>query len=564
VSRILLIGRRARGATSVPLAEQAVYVARSLRERMGAITLQVLTSQTGRTLLLMALLTLLSPGRGALAQRKLSLRPPSEALIDDVTGRTIRPPAEQLKLEVAWVAKVGGLEPVQAELLLDRASKVIQKRGGLFLQGGNFRVRAVRRWQVVDGRFELAASAPAEPPVRAIRRTLMPFLKDISADAAARVRAERDRLDAYRGQASLLAQVAVLDECLLLSDEQRTQLCASLAEATSDAWRATSPGALLDTPTHQLLTALADWGLGEFIVPEAVLGRLLRPWQAAAFKDLRQPVQEEVLLSQNVPPASVPAVLKEQAVMVAEGLHAKRHIFRRGENMDAAEQRFTRAMQQWVEDIETACELSAPQREKLILAGKLDLERFCQPSVLPKNPADGEVVVQTVRVCAGVDLLPLAVFRDDASHFQKALQSVLLEEQKRRLIESRRDFQRQALVEAVVVGFEGAASLTANQCEELSRLLNAMPAGGELQETAGWRLECLRRIADLPLAKIEHLLFDFQVDAVRRQQQRLAETAQQWRPSAPIAVVQVVRDKFGRTLQTRFLDDGTGANGGQG
>jgi hypothetical protein len=563
LSGVLLCSRDESGATSVPLAEQAVYVARSLGALIGrnglvvlvilALSISVAHAQSGRPTFDAGV-----PIRSEPNRLLAPLNAQGGSLIGDVEGRTFLPPAEQLKLQVEWVAKVGGLEPAETELLFERGAQAIEKRGGLFLQGGKIDQRAFRRWQIFDNRVQLTSNIPAEPPSRAIRRTLMPLLKELSPQAAARVRAERDRLDSWRGQASLLAQVAVLDECLLLSDEQRTRFCASLAEATSDAWwRATSPGAMLDTSTHQLLTLLAEGGLGEFIVPEADLARLLRPSQMAAFKKLRGPVHEEILLSENVPPALVAAALEKQAAAVAKTPRAERPAVRSGLNIETEEQRLGRAMEEWVDDIDAACQLTASQREKLILAGKLDIERVRQPTVVPDKPAAHEIVVQTIRLRAGVDVMPLAIFCDEASHFQKALQSVLVGEQREKLVQSRRDFQRRALVEAVVVGFECSAALTAQQCEELSRVLNGTLADEDLSGTTDWRLECVRRIVDLPLEKIGHVLFDFQLDAARRHQQRLAEAGRQFSPSAPMGIIQAVRDKNGTVLQTRLLHDGT-------
>ncbi|HWB13297.1 MAG TPA: hypothetical protein VG826_28990 [Pirellulales bacterium] len=435
-----------------------------------------------------------------LAPRRAQEKP----LIADARGGRVPLRAEQLKLEVEWAAKVGGLDSAQAALLLERGANSLEKRGGLFLPAGGRGGRALQHWQIVGGRLQFVQSSVAEPPGRAIRRALMPLVKEISPDAADRVRAERDRLDASRKQASLVAQVAVLDECLLLSSEQRTRFCKLMAEATSDAWwRPTCPTATLDTATQELLMLLAEGGLGGFVVPEVDLAELLHPPQLAVLKKIRRPIHDEILLSQVVPRAGAAAALKQQALAVLGAPNAQRHAADKSK-LDEQDQWLTHAIEQWVDRIDAAYELSPSQRDKLILAGRLDVDGLREPRALPEEPAtDDEVVAQTVRVRVGADLLPLPIFRDGRSYSQRTLQSVLGEDQKKRLAESdreRRDFQRQALVEAMAVGFESSAAITAEQRVELSGVLAAALTDVDLQAT-DWRLECVQRIIDLPIEK---------------------------------------------------------------
>jgi hypothetical protein len=450
------------------------------------------------------------------------LRAQEKPLIADVQRQWFLPAAEQLKLEVELIARVGGLDDEQTKLLLVRGTKAIEQRGGLL--GGGRNPGAVQRVVIVDGRRRIE-DILAEPPSRAIRRSLMPILKEISPDAAALFRTERDRLDSFRKRASILAQVAIFDECLLLSSEQRARFDEVLTEATSDAWwRPTDPGPMLRTSAHQLFRLLAKGGLGGFIVPEVDLAQLLAPLQFAAFKVLRQPVHDGFALDQNVPRPRAAVALPQPAPAVADVRRAELPVGR-DRRPDNQAQRLTRCLEQWVESIDAAGKLSASQREKLLLAGKLDIERLREPEA-PRSPsADGEVV-QIVQSPEGH--LPLAIFGDARSYFQRALRGVLLEEQKQRLVESdreRRDFYRKSLVEAVVIGFESCAALTAEQCERLSLALNGALADADLRETPDWRLDCVRRVIELPEEEVRPILFDFQVNAVRGHKQHLAAAA---------------------------------------
>ena len=342
-----------------------------------------------------------------------------------------------------------------------------------------------------------------------------------------------------------MAQIAVFDECLLLSSEQRARFSEMLAEATSDAWwRPTDPGPMLHTSVHQLFGMLAEGGLGGFIIPEVDLAKLLEPAQFATFKELRQPLLEQF---HKLARAPVAAAFPQPGPAASPAAGAESQTLQ-----------LTRYLERWVENIDATCKLSGSQREKLMLAGKLDIERLRELVAPPGNPSvDREIVVETVRI--GSEHLRPAIFREDRSYFQKALQGVLLDEQKRRLVESERqrsDFRRKSLVDAVVVGFECCAALTAEQYEGLSRTLNAVLADVDHRETPNWELDCVRRVIELPEEELRPILFDFQVDAVRRHKQHLAAAARLCAASERGTTMKIGRDRDGRVRHIEILSGG--------
>ncbi|HQU47168.1 MAG TPA: hypothetical protein PK867_30465, partial [Pirellulales bacterium] len=170
---------------------------------------------------------------------------------------------------------------------------------------------------------------------------------------------------------------------------------------------------------------------------------------------------------------------------------------------------------------------------------------------------------QTVaRVPATGPRLPPAIFDDAGSAFQKEFEHRLSDQQKGRLATAwreRRDFQRQALAEAVVVGFERSAALTSAQCEKLSSALNEALATGD-EDTArltpagraaasDWQLKCLHRIAQLPAETLQPLFFDSQWPAAGRQQGRLAEAARRIEAQAGAGAKIRVADTQGNVIE---------------
>jgi hypothetical protein len=209
------------------------------------------------------------------------------------------------------------------------------------------------------------------------------------------------------------------------------------------------------------------------------------------------------------------------------GQNVRRRVLRQGPTLEVQELRLIQYIDERLDDIHCACDLSEAVRGKLLMAAKLDLARLREQlsSRPPDKLNDGEeLVVQKMQVRWPTPL-PLEILRGPDSHFQKAL-GRLADDQKKKFAVAdaeRRAFQRPALVVTVVAGFERTAALTAEQCEALAKLFD-------------WRCECLRRMAHLPFERLQPLLFDFQQAGAQQQHTQLIESARQFEAARAKAV----------------------------
>ena len=533
--------------------------------------------KAGRFLLVFAVLTALADD--ARAQRKggAVMAP---VLINDVqAGNALpvntEPMRDVLTREVQFMAKVGDLTPEQADSLLRAGEKAIERRGGQVVvnAGGEVLHLAPRRVAVVNGR----AVSLDEARGTIARRELAPPLKTISRAAWEKFDAERAQLEARRKRAAVFVSIAELDEALLLSREQRIKLC-ELLTTRGDAWWssvvAKSPLARTDPALEALIAA---GNLGGFAVPNGELAAILRPAQFAYYEELQGTVSEELVIVQQVarppgmaPPAGVPppavvapqpqagaaappapmpaappgmapaprrpaALGFAQAGDVVLGRQAlRRAVVRRGPPLEQQQRRLNDHLTRLIEDLAVNCGLTESQCAKLALAGKLDVEALRQRGPAAQKLPDGqEMFFQVVQVAAASSHLPVAIFDAPDSAYKKALRNRLFDEQRQKLAaveRERRQFQQQALVEMVVVGFERSAALTSAQCEALSAALRDLLADSLDDSTAkwattNWRADSLRRISQLPAESLRPYFFDFQWPAAQRQQAQLAEAA---------------------------------------
>lgn len=467
-------------------------------------------------------------------------------------GVHLMPSSERLELEVELIAKVAGLNREQAGSLLECGKREIGGHGGAFLQAEMANERAVRGW--LNGQFHAMPRPLTESSEWALRRALLPPLKRISPDAHARFNEERQRLEAYQKIAAALAQVAAFDECLLLSGEQRTRLLELLSLPTSDAWwRPTGIPPMLATSVGESLTAVAGGELGNFIVPEVDLNSVLRPSQKTAFKLLRDPVRNELVLEQKkkaLPGAAIGPV----APGVAE---ADVRIAHQGPRAEQQRERLAVGLHQRIAEVDAICSLTVAQREKLRLAGQLDIERIRMPEPPAEESARDDDMIRIIRVSIGTASLPLAVFSNDGSYFQKALRGRLIDEQKQKLAvaqRERRAFQRQALIAAAVIRFERGAALTAAQCRELADLIARSLADVDLS-SPGWREACLRTIAGLRDEKLRPLCFDCQLPALVGAQSQLAEAVGQLEATLFDGGLHIAGEKQVKIRQIEKLED---------
>jgi Ca2+-binding EF-hand superfamily protein len=372
--------------------------------------------------------------------------------------------------------------------------------------------------------------------------------------------AERIQADERRKLAASLQHVAMLDEALLLSGKQRQELCDLLATDASDAWWQDRGRAVvvLDSQVEPIFALFSNSGFVGLFVPEAELAKRLTDRQLVIYKELQQPHEEEVVFAQQALPkpagaaaaaAPAPAVPvapralgnKAGGGQVIQGANAlqpraRRRVLRQGPTIEDQERRLTGYLEQRLDEIDAACGLGEAARAKLSLSAKLDLARMREQlsSRPPDKLNDGEeIVVQKVQVGGAVPL-PLEVFTGQESHFQKSLQGRLSLDQKTKLVAAdgqRRTLQRQALVEAVVAGFERTAALTSAQCDKLAAVLNEALADVDVADAAAWRAECLRRISGIPFERLQPLFFDFQQQAAIQQHGQVIEWARQFEAS---------------------------------
>jgi hypothetical protein len=505
----------------------------------------------------------------AASVREAAAQPPEEA-IDKQVKLYIDPLRQWLPLELQFAEEVCELTEDQVAALRKAAEEEIEliaKHTAAALRRSP-QVNQARRVVVVGGR---AVAAPAGldeelliAPTALTHSIVWRTLQQKWPDAWQRFDAERQRLDERRRQAAILAEVTALDERLLLSNRQRTDLCGWLAKSGADGWRESANVApIVDPAAEQLQATLAGGSLGAIAFPEAELAKLLLPSQLATFKDSQRPWREEVVLVQraaqkraDVAAAAAQlagrddaareievakldaqqdaAVVRRQAVA-----RVKRQVVRRGIPIDEQRRQIARYVERLIDTISTGCALSESQRDKLLVAGKLDIEKLYEQSQADNAPieAGGNVrIVHQVRIGVGDAALPVKVFGDQKSYFQRALRSQLLDEQKRKLADAareRREFQRRALVEAAVVGFERAAALTSRQCHELSFVMNEALSENEDEPTVKWRAACVSTIARVDDEKLALVLSDLQLPFGKRHQAAIKEAARQFEMQVP-------------------------------
>jgi hypothetical protein len=499
----------------------------------------------------------LGPSKSVWAQR-VDQRAVGQPLINDLQAEFIMLPAngepqrDVLVREVQFMTKVCELSPDESETLLAAGQQLAANRAH----------RMVTRVRVVNGR----AVVEAESPSAAMRRDLTPLLKAVSHTAWERFDAERERLDLCHKRAAIFASVAELDEAVLLSSEQRRKLC-ELLTSRGDAWWLPSIAKAALLPGEQTQDALiASGNLGGFGVPSVELEAILRPWQMARYDELQRPATEELaqqvagqarrarlpaaavrvpivpvplLPAPQAPPGMAPPAPKAvpaagfapAAGIVQAPQMLQRRIVRRSPTPEEQRRSLDANLGRLVEDLDVSCGLTEIQRQKLLLAGRLDInDHFDRAAPSDKLPDDQRMLIEAVRVSLAVSRMPGALFGAADSAYQKALRNQLFDEQRQKLAaveRARYEFRRQALIEVVVVGFARAAALTSTQCDALSGILHDVLGTSRDEAKTNWRAECLRRIVEIPEANFNALFFDFQWAGAKRQQAQLAQAAAQ-------------------------------------
>lgn len=418
-------------------------------------------------------------------------------VIENAVQRPAAPAAdepldEMLAREVLFMAKAGELTPEQVDALELEARKTL------------------RRWNPPVG-----SRATAE----ALRRELSPLLKDISRSAWEKFDRERQALDVRRKHAAILAQVAELDEALFLLDEQRTTLVERLMQPTGmlGTWQPHNQSPPL-TGSQRLPAVISAGDLGALNVTDIQLAPGLWPAQFVAYKQLRSGAARLALFAEN----------GQNVNFLAVGHHVTE---------DEEVRRLKIRLDRFIDTSDTVCRLNESEREKLRMAGKLDIESFHDRYLAIASSNDTKPIEKLARYVAIAEAAKHWFF-DPMSNFQKALTARLTAEQKSKLVgavQARDAFRRQTLVEAVVVGFERSAALNSAQCAALTRALHDALAAHE--SPADWRVDCLRTIVALADVTLRRILADEQWPAAKRHLATLASVADQLEAQAAQKVV---------------------------
>ncbi|HWB13296.1 MAG TPA: PDZ domain-containing protein [Pirellulales bacterium] len=430
---------------------------------------------------------------------------------------------EALDREVQFITKVAELTPTEREQLKQDGAQVIERRGNLLARRNNLAARRVV--VVVNGQNQMRQVSQPETPDQLVRRELTPVLKAISRDAWEKFDAERALLDERRQRADVLAHVAALDEALILTGDQREKFSNLLCEHGARMWSRRDSDGTAAYPAQLCLNVRQALDLVD--VPEAQRQEIVRPSQEAAYKLMQTPVQLETVFVEPRPEANqLAAQAGLQALLMRQ---MQRKVVRHGLPPAEERQRLQSLVERMVEHLALVVHLDEAQRQKLLLAGKLDIERHFQPDAgREESSPDGiTTVVQIAIAGAKVQLPP--IFTDSGSVFQKTLHSRLSAEQLETFAEAERQrgrFHRQAVLAALAVALSNRAALTHAQAEQVEeRLAQEMAAPADADDLAAWRRATLTQLIALRPEEIRPLVDDWQWPSAREYVKELAATA---------------------------------------
>jgi hypothetical protein len=432
----------------------------------------------------------------------------------------IRNNVEQLKepiaIQVQFMAKVGQLTAEEIESLQRDGSQAIERYLRPTNKGAAGRL-VVRRVVVVNGQADVREELSESPQILA-RRELAPVLKAISFTAWEKFDAERERLERRRKRADVLAQIAAFDEALLLTREQRDKLSDLLNARWTDVWRGHVTGREATDPISLCRTAAGAMGL--FTIPDVELQAILRPSQVATFKLVQLPT-------------------KEVSIFIQGGQnHAARRFVRRGLPIEEERQWLTLLLQRRVDDAESHAGLGEEKRQKLLTAGKLDLEAYFQrQAVLESKSEDDHLVVMPLQQIAGVNIRLPPIFDEADSTFQRIYRKRLSLQQREQISEAGRQrgrFHRQAVIAMLTVALCERAALTDGQAERVQGwFADTLANSVEADDLVGYRQATFRQLAKLRPEAIEPRLDDWQRPAAREYLNEFVDAALIARPDAP-------------------------------
>lgn len=466
--------------------------------------------------------------------RVAAVRIAQEALLREAKAQ-MEPLREPFSREVEFMVKVGELTADQRESLKTLGEQAIERRGAMFALQGNGMI-GNRAIVIVNGVLERREVPPHETAERAVRSELGPVLKDVSHEGWKKFEAESERLDRRRKQADVLVQVAALDEALLLTRDQREKLC----DFFSTEWETVFRGQVNDdepvTPTLLCLTPARAMDL--FSIPDVKLETMLRPTQIEAFKLVQLPARFETVFIEEGPQAGQAALneaagnvgnlAKVRAGIVAQQGLIGRKFVRQGLPVKDERQHLESLLSRLVDNADAHGMLDEAQTHKLLLAGRLDIERHFQQSAQPEK-APGQVRMVEQRQIAGSNVQLPPIFSDAASIFQKALHSRLSPQQLARLAEAERErgrFHRQAVIATLTTDLAQRATLTDEQAQRVQNVMtDLLQAAGDTDNLAEFRFATLRELGNLQPELIQPFLDAWQQPAAKDYLNELAATA---------------------------------------
>ncbi|HET6884307.1 MAG TPA: PDZ domain-containing protein [Pirellulales bacterium] len=443
-----------------------------------------------------------------------------------------------IEREAHYMARVGGLTADETKQLAQAGEQAIGRRRVVFAVEGN---RINRQLLIMrNGRRELRA-VQSESPEQMVRRELTPALKELSYQAWDKYESERQRHEERRRQADLLVQVTALDDAVLLTDEQRDQWLQWLSAHWNGIWRGYPNGRT--RPQLLQLCVNPSSAMGSFSVPLADLQTMLRTTQRETFDALQSPATLESAVRQPLPQAGAPMIGGARGLAAPNppvGAAPQQEVVReRAPLLPLEEQRrrLESLLQRLVEDADVCAGLDEGQKQKLLLAGKLDLDRYLrQQAALEGTPSEREQVRAIANVPAAQVCLP-PVLHGPESHFQKALRSRLSPSQCDKLSQAqlaRALFRERAMLQSLAVALAERAALTDEQAQRVYDWLRArVCAAAQITSGSEWGSTALRLVSRLPPEELQPLVDDWQWPAAREYLSELAEIARDLqRPTA--------------------------------
>ena len=522
------------------------------------------------------------------AQRNLGPLP-RDVLINDLRGAPqvigVAAPktsfeqfCERLDGELGFIARACRLPPDERAkldevrgVIVERFKPLLERQAGPAVAGGAERMVAVNGQVVI---LNARGAAEVLVPDRIIQSQVELAVETVlSKERRAALAAERKRMEERSQQAHVLALAAAVDEAMLLRDDQLQRLSDYLYDNWRLVWGQVAASQLSAPRATPLQSAKARGLGGVFDLFDADLEPLLRPAQMAAWREMRTlrvdtPVQEIDLPN---------GLLLKDGRIVAQGAGALR-VFRNanGEGVliqqggakvrlmlpiqpapaakaePAAEaeraspnhppvveppKELAMLLELLVEDAASAAGLSEPERETLLLAGKLDINRYRAERETElrerfehadEAPGNEKPRVQAETAAAWNP------FTDAKSRFRKALASRLSAEQQKRLTEverKRRQRGREAAVQALVREFDERARLTTEQWDALADALQRRlpPVSGEGAEPNASRdaLVCIGHVGG---AEIRRILDEDQWPAAEQKLKEFKQMAARLQP----------------------------------